>query len=221
MFVSVCLLIAISSTQAFVSQTVINQRHEALMMVAPKPSGFANTKAGKSVVIERTKKLLDESSLIISFPFDGVSKEQIDMLRTEIPETTKASVVKNALMRVAVEGTKFEPMGKNVKNQNMFFFIPEGDAKKTFEGFKKWQKEVKRNEPQFNAKYAVMDGTLYESGSIEDITKLPTRLELYTMIAQRIQAVPTKVARVVNAVPTKVGRAFGALRDKLEEDAKA
>lgn len=191
-----------------------------VFMVNPKPSGFANTKAGKAAILERTKSLLDSSQIVISFPIDGVTKEQIDILRNEIPTTVKASVVKNSLMKIAVKGTGFEPIGSDLKDENMFFFIPEGEAKPAYAGFKKWQKEVKRTEPQFAAKVAVMDGNRYTGAIIDDIVKLPTRLELITKIAQGIKAVPTKVARGIKAVPNKVGRAFGAIRDKLEDEAK-
>ena len=96
---------------------------------APKPSGFANTKAGKTAILERTKNLIGDSNIILSMPLDGVTKEQVDILRKEIPKVTKASVIKNSLMKKAVEGTKFEAIVPNVKGETMFFFIPEGESR--------------------------------------------------------------------------------------------
>jgi hypothetical protein len=46
-------------------------------------------------------------------------------------------------MKKAAAGTTFEPIISNLKNENIFLFIPEGQAKPTYEAFKKWQKEVK------------------------------------------------------------------------------
>jgi len=54
---------------------------------------------------------------------------------------------------------------------------------------------------------------------VEAVTKLPTKKELITKIAQGIKAVPTKIGRGINAVPNKLGRAFGALRNKLQDEA--
>ncbi len=65
-----------------------------------------------------------------------------------------------------------------------------------------------------------MDGVLYTGKGIDEITNLPTKIELITKIAQGIKAVPTKVGLGVNAVPRKFGRAFGALTDKLKEESK-
>jgi large subunit ribosomal protein L10 len=190
-------------------------------MVAPKPSGFSNTKAGKTVIYDRTKKLLDGSALVITIPIQGVSMEQIDILRKELPKATKASVVKNAIMKLAVKNTGFAPLSDNLKNENMFLFIPEGEAKPTYTAFKKWQKEIKRTEPEFAAKSGVMEGQLYVGENIEVVTNLPTKLELITKIAQGIKAVPLKVARGVKAVPNKLGRAIAAIKEKLEKEAEA
>ena len=190
-------------------------------MVAPKPSGFSNTKAGKIAIFERTKNLLEKSSMVLVVPIEGVTKEQVDMLRKELPKDSKASVVKNAIMRKTVEGTPFEALKPQLKNENMFFFIPEGKAKPSYDAYKKWQKEVKRTEPEFDAKCAVMEGSLYTGKALEAVVALPTKLELITKIAQGIKAVPLKVAKGVKAVPNKVGRAFAAVKDKMEEDAKA
>ena len=71
----------------------------------PKPSGFSNTLDGKVAILERTKKLVETSSLIITVPIDGVNKENTDILRKSLPKTVKASVVKNSLMK-KVEGKK-------------------------------------------------------------------------------------------------------------------
>lgn len=191
------------------------------MGIAPKPSGFPNTKDGKVAILERTKKLLDTSALVISFPISGATKEQIDILRKSLPKSVKVSVVKNSLLRKATEGTQFEPIGKNIKDQNMFFFIPEGDSKATFDKFKAWQKEVKRTEPERAAKFASMEGQLYSTAQIESVVNLPTKIELITKIAYGLKAIPTRLARGVKAVPEKMGRAFAAVRDQKEEEEKA
>lgn len=73
------------------------------MGIAPKPSGFATTKAGKTAILERTKKLVSESSFIITVPYEGVNKEDTDILKKMLPEPVTASVVKNSLMKLVKE----------------------------------------------------------------------------------------------------------------------
>lgn len=192
----------------------------ALCMVNPKPSGFANTKNGKVAILERTKALLDQSSLVIAVPAQGITKEQVDFLKKELPKATKASVVKNSLMAKAAAGTQFEAIGNDLRDQNIFFFIPENEAKPTIDGFKKWQKEFKRTEENQVPRVAVMEGQAYFAKNIEAVCNLPTKKELITKIAQGIKAVPTKVAKGVKAVPSKLGRAIRAIKNKLEDEGK-
>jgi large subunit ribosomal protein L10 len=183
----------------------------------PVASGFASSRAGKTTILERTKVLIDTSELIVTMPFDSTTVEQIDMLRKSLPEGTKASVVKNSLMKIAVKDTAFSSIAdqEDLRRSNIFFFIPEGEAKPTFKAFKAWKKEA--NKKDLEPKFGIMEGIVFRGERLEAVANLPTKLELITKIAQGIKAVPTKVGRGISAVPNKLGRAFGALKDKIAE----
>lgn len=94
-------------------------------MVNPKPSGFASTKEGKRKIVERTKALVDESSFIICVPYEGVNKENTDILKSMLPDSVTASVVKNALMKLALKESDFDKMSEKLDKENMFLFVPE------------------------------------------------------------------------------------------------
>lgn len=190
-------------------------------MKNPKPSGFSNTRQGKAVILERTKKLVEKSTLVLTIPVQGVTKENTDILRKTLPKSTTASVVKNSIFRKAVEGTDFAPLGEVVRDETMYLFVPDGEAKNTYEAYKKWQKEIKRTDEEFDMKAGAIEGMLIKGATIETVVNLPSKLELITKIAQGIKAVPLKLARGIKAVPTKVGRAFAAVRDQKEEQEKA
>lgn len=187
---------------------------------SPKPSGFSTTKEGKMKVMNRTKELVQNSSMIISIPFEGVSKENTDILRKTLPEGICATMVKNALMKKCIEGTQFVSLADSLKYENMFFFLPEGQAKAGFAAFKKWQKEIKRIEPEFDAKVLVTEGQSFIGKQLEYVVSLPTKLELITKVAIGIKATPTRLARAIKAIPDKVGRAFGEIKKQLETDEK-
>lgn len=188
-------------------------------MVAPKPPGISNTKAGKVAILERTKEVLKDTSFLMAVPIQGVSKENVDFLKRDLPKGTKASVVKNTLLRLAVKGTSFENVGDEVCGENMFFFIQEGGQKQALEAYNKWRKgDAKRAEPEFDIKFGIMENQLYKNAALEEVVKLPTKKELIAQIASRIKAVPTKLARTVKAVPTKVARAINAVKEKKEKE---
>jgi len=214
-FVLCCLLFA--NVWGFVPVSLRN-RCSQLSMVNPKPSGFASTKEGKRKIVERTKALVDESSFIICVPYEGVNKENTDMLKSMLPDSVTASVVKNTLMKLALQESDFDSMSEKLDKENMFLFVPEGETKSTYDAFKKWQKEVNRKDKEFNPRFGAMEGNLYEGQALTDIAGLPSKKELITKIAQGIKAVPTKVGRGINAVPNKLGRAFGAWKDQIKDN---
>lgn len=185
------------------------------LQVNPKPSGLANTKEGKEVILNRTKELVAKSSMILVAPIQGVSKEHIDVLRSELPEGTVASVVKNSLLRLCVADTSFRALLPSLKHENLYFFIPEGATKKAFEGFQRWRKDVANREgPEFDFKAIALEGEQFLGPMIEEIAKLPSKKELLAKLAMLLQSVPTRLARSIQAVPLQVGRALNSLKDQ-------
>jgi len=88
----------------------------------------------------------------------------------------------------------------------MWFFIEE-DIGSTIKSFKSFTKEYGKQESHpING--GVVEGTAYDSAGVEAVGKLPSKQELYALIAGSIKAVPTKVARVIKAPNSKLARAI-------------
>ncbi len=188
--------------------------------VSPKPSGITTTRAGKAKILERTQQLIQNSSAILAAPVKGVTMEQIDMLRKLMPQGTVASVVKNSLMRLSVKDTPFAELVKEAKDEIMYFFVPEGFMKKSYDGFQKWLKEFKRTEPEFQMKFIALDNELFkEQKEIEEIVRLPPKKELIGKLLWLLQQIPMRLAQDVRAIPTKLGYAMHEVMSKLEKEA--
>merc|ERR1719253_1853024 len=114
--------------------------------------------------------------------------------------------VKNKLMQRAVEGTEYEPANEMLKGPNMWFFIEEdiGASIKAFNSFTK-DTGKKESHPILGG---VMEGEVYDAKGVDAVGKLPSKQDLYAMIAGSIKAVPTKVARVIKAPNSKLARAI-------------
>lgn len=187
------------------------------MGFSPKPSGLTSTTEGKLKIIERTKKMIAKSKVIITLPFEGVTMEQTDLLRRSLPECVTASIVKNALIRKCVEGNPdFLPLAENLKHENMFLFCPEGYNKEAYLAFQKWQKEVKRTEPQFNARVVVLEGHKFVGDDLEDIAVIESKKEYMRRICVALQSVPQNLARAIRAIPAKMVE----MSEKRAEDMK-
>ena len=160
-------------------------------MVSKVASGFATTRSGKLSILERTRQHLISSVLVCAAPIDGVKMEHIDFLRKAIPETTKAAIVKNSIMRIALKDTVFEPMIPAIKNENMFFFIPEGDFIPTLNGFKSFQQESRRLGSKFTFTIGAIENQLIAGRELENILGIPSRVQLIGRLLHSLKAAPS------------------------------
>jgi len=122
--------------------------------------------------------------------------------------------VKNKLMVRALEGTEYEPAGSLLKGPNMWFFIEE-DIGASIKAFKQFTKETNKKESHF-IRGGVLEGNLYDEQGCDTIGELPSKQDLYAMIAGAVKAVPTKVARVIKAPNSKLARAIKLAGEKAE-----
>merc|ERR1712154_335082 len=89
---------------------------------------------------------------------------------------------------------------------NMWFFIEE-DIGGTVKAFKSFSKDFDKKETHpING--GVIEGITYDTKGVDQISSLPSRMDLIAQIAGSIKAVPTKVARVIKAPSEKMARAI-------------
>ncbi|CAB9530590.1 protein L10 [Seminavis robusta] len=198
--------------QPLVSRTSVNTQSSGLFMGGA--SGYATSLPGKQERVEKVKELLDSSQMIVTVPCGGMTVTQSQQLRQSMPEGTTVMTVKNKLMQRSLEGSEYEAAGELLKGSNMWFFIDEdiGASIKAFNAFTKEQGKQESHE----ILGGVMEGTVYDQAGVKAIGDLPSKQDLYAMIAGSIKAVPTKVARVIKAPNSKLARAIKLAGEKAE-----
>jgi large subunit ribosomal protein L10 len=201
----------VTSAAAFTGPTSIPRTGTAVFGGA---AGMATTREGKTETVNKVKALLDSSEMIFSVPASGVAVSEVQTLRRSLPEGTTMSVVKNTLMKKAIEGTDYETAAEGIKGANMWFFIEE-DIGATVKAFNSFVKEEDMQDMTILA--GILEGTVYDAAGVVAISKLPSKKELLATIAARIQALPTKVARVIKAPGIQVARAI-KLAGEVESD---
>jgi len=178
-------------------------------------SGYATTKDGKAVKIDRIQTLLDTSEMIFTIPAGAMTVSQSQKLRRSLPETTTMSVVKNTLMSRALDGTDYANASELLQGPNMWFFI-EDDISGTIKAFNAFTKETNKKESH-PIRGGAMEGVVYDAAGVDAIGKLPSKTELIAKIAGGINMVPTKLARVVKAPGSKLARAIKLATDEDDE----
>jgi large subunit ribosomal protein L10 len=180
-------------------------------------SGYATSLAGKKETVEQVKGLLEKTELLFSVPASSITVSQVQNLRRNLPDGTSCQVIKNKLMARAIVGTDYEPIGTTLlTGSNMWFFI-EDDISGSIKAYNDFVKETNKRETH-EIIGGCMEQVIYQTEGVQAIGKLPSKLELYTMIARSINAVPTKLARVVKEPGNKLARAIKLATDPEKEN---
>lgn len=151
-------------------------------MINIPPSGFSTTRGGKQQVLQKVANVLLNSTMLLSFPASGITSVQMTNLKNYIPIESKAMIVKNTLMNIAVNNTIFDSIMGNVKGQNLYIFVPEGEYRtKTYAGYTKWLQETFRRN-KCPPKFALFESRLFYDDDIKYVANLPSKEVLMSKI---------------------------------------
>lgn len=214
-----CIYSLTSAVNAFIVSTTTPTTHRSNIELYGGGAGYATTLAGKQETVTKVKELLEKSDLVFSVPSSSISVSQAQLLRRAMPDGTTCKVVKNKIMARALAGTQYEPIADSLlKGANMWFFI-EDDISGSIKAYNEFLKESNKRETH-EIIGGCMEGLIYQSEGIQAIGKLPSKLELYAMIARSINMVPTKLARVVKEPGNKLARAIKLATDPEKDEKK-
>jgi len=156
---------------------------------------------------------LDEALLV---NLDGVDAVSNNRLRRELlAKNIHVMVIKNSLVRRAAEGSPLAEM----------FDSLEGPAAVAWGGedIISLAKEVQRLAGQkeyepFAAKGGIMDGNLLTADGVKEISKLPSRDELLSMISGQIIGLASQLSGQISSLAGQLASQIDQLAEK-EEDA--
>jgi large subunit ribosomal protein L10 len=195
------------ATSAFMGQPIVSRTAaEQSSLYMGGAGGYSSSLPGKKEKVSKVQGLLETSEMVFACSASSITVSQAQRLRRSLPEGSYVTVVKNTIMKRAIEGSEFEAAGSMMKGANMWFFIEE-DIGGTIKAWKTFVKETGKMETH-NIFGGVIEGTYYDQTGVEAIGQLPTKDELYAQIAGAVKAVPTKVARVIKAPNSKLARAI-------------
>jgi len=147
--------------------------------------------------------------------YHGTAVEQMTALRRNARENkVYLRVVRNTLLKRAVEGTDYECLTEALVGPTILAFSEEdpGAAARVLKDF------AKENE-QFEVKALAVGGNLLPASQIDVLAKLPTYDQAIATLMSVMLAPVTKLARTANEVPSKVTRVVAAVRDQKQEAA--
>lgn len=169
----------------------------------------------KKQIVSEVNEAANSALSAVLADYRGVTVDEMTELRKTARENkVYLRVVRNTLLKRAVENTEFECIKEVLIGPTILAFSQEdpGAAARVLKDFAKENSE-------FEIKALSVGGKLLDASEIDILAKLPTYDQAVSMLMSVMLAPVTKLARTFNEVPSKVTRAVAAVRDQKQEAA--
>ncbi len=172
------------------------------------PLGLADK---KQIVAEVNEVAGDALSAVLA-DYRGVTVAEMTALRRVARENkVYLRVVRNSLLRRAVEDTEFECIRDALSGPTMLAFSREdpGSAARVL-------KDFAEDNDRFEIKALSIGGRLLEPRDIDVLARMPTLDQARAMLMSVLLAPATRLARTAKEVPARLTRAVAAVRDQKQ-----
>jgi large subunit ribosomal protein L10 len=173
------------------------------------------TRVQKEEQVAFLKQRVDRATSALAMDYRGLTVAQLTELRRKLRELgegqTDYRVAKNTLLRRAINGTRFEGLGRYLEGPTAVAFAFE-DASSVARVLVDYAKDNEK----LGLKGGVVEGEVLDAKGIEALSKLPSKLELRGMLAGTLQAPLRNVAGTLYALLGHVRNALEQRQQKLE-----
>ncbi len=168
----------------------------------------------KAAVIAEVSETISSSSLIIIAEYRGLSVEAVTKLRADARRNgVTLRVVKNTLVRRAVEGTDFAGLADQLTGPLVYgFSVDPVAAAKVLVNF------AKEND-KLVIKGGAMANYVMDVEAVKNLALMPSREELLAKLMATMNEPIAKFVRTLNEVPARFVRTVAAVRDAKEQAA--
>ena len=168
----------------------------------------------KAAVIEEMRGIVANASAIVIAEYRGLTVEAVTKLRANARQQgVQLRVVKNTLVRRAVEGTPYADLAEKFSGPLVYAFSadPVAAAKVLAQFAKENDKLV--------IKGGAMPNNVLDVAGVEQLATMPSRDELLAKLMATMNEPIAKFVRTINEVPARFVRTVAAYRDAQEKAA--
>ena len=168
----------------------------------------------KAAVIKEVQEIVSKSSVIVIAEYRGLSVQAVTKLRADARKNgVTLRVVKNTLVRRAVEGTEFAGLADQFTGPLVYGFSADPvAAAKVIVNF------AKDNE-KLVLKGGAMANYVMDVEAVKNLASMPSRDELLAKLMATMNEPIAKFVRTINEVPARFVRTVAAYRDAQEKAA--
>ncbi|MCF0253802.1 MAG: 50S ribosomal protein L10 [Duodenibacillus sp.] len=168
----------------------------------------------KAVVIEEMRNNVAQAGSIVIAEYRGLTVEAVTKLRAEArKQGVQLRVVKNTLVRRAVEGTPYAGLSDKFVGPLVYAFSadPVAPAKVLC--------QFAKDNKQLVVKGGAMPDYVMDVAGVEALAQMPSRDELLAKLMATMNEPIAKLVRTINEVPARFVRTVAAYRDAQEKAA--
>lgn len=171
---------------------------------AATPLGRCSTREGKAKRVAEIVENVEGATVMFAVQGSGLSVKQLSALRCKLPEDSKAMVIKNKLLGVAMSqmGASEAVLdeAKPLFKQSNLWLMAKDDVKGTMKMYKEWVKDTGLDDEEYAVKYGFMDKAILDAGGVKAVVDLPSKPELMARLAGAIlDAGPRGLAKSIKS----------------------
>lgn len=153
----------------------------------------------KKVVVEEIKEKFEKAQAAVLVDYRGLNVEEVTELRKKFREAgAEYKIYKNNLVKIAIEGTKFEALNPDLTGPNAIAF---GYADPVVPA--KLIKEFAKKHKLLELKSAVVEGQYCDIEKVNQIADIPSREVLIAKFMGSIKSPVSKFTYMVKAIADK------------------
>ena len=159
----------------------------------------------KSDLVDQLKHVFSETSVVVVTRNHGLSVDQSTELRNKMRDAgAQFKVAKNRLALLALEGSRYKPIGDLLKGPTALATSSDPVAAA------KIAVEFAKTNDKLEIVGGAMGDTVLDVNGVRALAELPSLDELRATIVGLIQAPASKIARTVNEPGAQLARVFAA-----------
>ncbi len=170
------------------------------------------TKEQKREQSDELRGALSDISTLFLLENTGLNVNDVNVLRSEIRKTEGTyKVVKNSVVKLAVEGTDLEVITPLMTGPKTLAFT-DGDAVALAKALKTFIK----NHPELTIQQAYLEGQLLDAKAAEKIADLPSREELIAKLLYVLQSPIRRLAVALNSPIQQLAAVVGQIAESQD-----
>lgn len=152
----------------------------------------------KNEVVTQLKAEFANVQSIILADYRGIDVPTVTAVRDEFRKAgCHYKVLKNTLVRIAIEGSKIEPMSKLLAGPTAVIWSTESPATPA-----KIAAKIAKEQEKFVIRGGYFDGQILDKAGVESLASMPGKDELRATMLMTFLAAPTDFVRLCAAGPT-------------------